>query len=225
MVKELSAQGLEEIFGRRELETMEKRMAGKPLTQTERNYLSRSIRPKLMAARMATQGGLYQLLERPGSSSEQRVIFNLARYGIDLVIPGPAKKEKRLKAEELISEILTKCPKARYIEAIPLLLVKKRIDTYRLAEIAFIQGLANKIGYLAETADIILKKSGKEMYLQGLTAYLWARRKRRHELLGEEKDMGYTSFLHKTTPLRLRRWRLLGRFFDKDFMTLAEVYA
>ena len=46
------------IFGKVEINTIIKKMEGKKLKQTEKNYLYRSIRPKLMAASMLAESGI-----------------------------------------------------------------------------------------------------------------------------------------------------------------------
>ncbi len=51
------------ILSRREIEVVMKRLKNKHITQTESNYLSRSIRPKLKAAEFASSNKLLSLLD------------------------------------------------------------------------------------------------------------------------------------------------------------------
>ncbi|MFH1849899.1 MAG: nucleotidyltransferase domain-containing protein [archaeon] len=59
--KQLLAQ-LEPILTKTEIEVVLKRLNNRPITQTESNYLSRSIRPKLKSAEIAASIGLRSLL-------------------------------------------------------------------------------------------------------------------------------------------------------------------
>lgn len=54
---------LEPVLSPREIDVVLKRLNNKHLTQTESNYLSRSIRPKLKSAEYAVSNGLISLLE------------------------------------------------------------------------------------------------------------------------------------------------------------------
>ena len=54
---------LSPILSRREIEVVIKRLKNKHITQTESNYLSRSIRPKLKAAEFASSSKLLSLLD------------------------------------------------------------------------------------------------------------------------------------------------------------------
>src|SRR3989338_4507332 len=53
---------LEPILSNKEIEAVLKRLDNKHITQTESNYLSRSVRPKLMSAEFAASAGLLSLL-------------------------------------------------------------------------------------------------------------------------------------------------------------------
>ncbi len=54
---------LEPILSKKEIEVVIKRLNNKHLTQTESNYMSRSIRPKLKAARFAANSDILSLLD------------------------------------------------------------------------------------------------------------------------------------------------------------------
>ncbi|MBI3032516.1 nucleotidyltransferase domain-containing protein [Candidatus Woesearchaeota archaeon] len=59
----IERQQLKPILSPREIDVVTARLNNKPITQTESNYLSRSIRPKLAAARYASQLNLLPLLD------------------------------------------------------------------------------------------------------------------------------------------------------------------
>ena len=54
---------LEPILSEREIEVVMKRLNNQHITQTESNYLSRSIRPKLKSAEFAATTNLLSLLD------------------------------------------------------------------------------------------------------------------------------------------------------------------
>ena len=59
MNKILKEEVIRKIFGKVEIGTIIKKMEGKKLKQVERNYLYRSIRPKLIAASILHQGKIF----------------------------------------------------------------------------------------------------------------------------------------------------------------------
>lgn len=212
------------ILGKVEIDTLLKRLQGKPLKQTERNYLSRSIRPKLIAARLLTKEKILEKIQRPDKSLDKKILYNLSKYGYEMINLGQIKKQKLIPLEELIAIIITKTPKPRYIEAIPILLLKNKINTYKLVEISYKYDIKNKLGYLIEITIIIAKKFKIKKDLSKLLEYLKHNKEKEIAYLGEEKDFTYKEFLLKTSPKRIKKWNLLGRFFDIDFIKNAEVY-
>ncbi|MGM5485439.1 MAG: hypothetical protein ACQEP1_06230 [Nanobdellota archaeon] len=205
--------GLRRIFGKKEIDTIMKRLRGQPLKQTERNYMYRSIRPKLLSVEFLYRKGIAGKLEKNMKRSENTILYNLHHYGSPMLTMKKIKEKEIMPIEELIREILLHHPKARYIEAIPGLMTRNEVNTYKLLEIAINYNLQNKIGYLAETAEMI---SRKDKY-NGLLGYLRKNKSSREEFLAGEKDKDYKDFLKKTSPQRMRKWRLYGRFFDEDF--------
>lgn len=215
---------IENIFGKVEIETIIKRIRGKKLKQTERNYLSRSIRPKLIAAKLLTEENILKKIQRPDRSLDNKIMYNLSKYGYELVSPKKIKKQNKIPLSELIATIIIKVQKPRFIEAIPILLLTNKIDKFKLAEIAYKYGIYNEMGYLLETAKILDKKIIIKKGLDDLLTYLENNKTKEIRYLGEEKDPLYREFLLKTSPKRIRKWNLLGRFFDKDFIKTAEGY-
>src|SRR3989338_1474882 len=140
------------ILGEVEIETILKRMKGKKLKQTERNYLSRSIRPKLIAARILTEERLLEKIQRPDKALEKKIIYTLDKYGYKMITLKKIKKQKTFPIEELIATIITSYPTARFIEAIPVLLLKNKIDKFKMVEIANSYNIMNQLGYLIDTA-------------------------------------------------------------------------
>lgn len=217
----------ERILGRVEIETIIKRINGKKLKQTERNYLSRSIRPKLIAAKLLTEAKILEKINAPDLSLDKKIIFNLSKHGYELILPGKIKKQKKISVEELIALILAKMPVPRFIEAIPILLLKNKVDKFKLVEISCKHGINNQLGYLVEITILIAKKLKMKTDFDGfygLLMYLKNNKNKEVKSLGEEKDKDYQEFLMTSSPKRVRRWYLLGRFFDDDFIKTAKVY-
>jgi len=211
----LKSEAVRKIFGKVEIETIIKKMEGKTLKQTERNYLYRSIRPKLIAANILSQEQILKQINRGNKEDNSIIEYNLALYGYGMLLLRK-KKAKKIPIEELIAKILIRRPKARFIEAIPVIIIKNKIDKFKLLELAAKCGIKNKIGYLIETALII-----REMpYLRDLLSYLEKNKDMEISFLQE----GDYEFLEKTSPKRIKKWNLLGRFFDEDFKKNAEAY-
>lgn len=217
------------ILGEVEIETIIKRIKGKKLTQVERNYLSRSIRPKLIGATILSQENILEKIGRPKIKiNRNQILFNLNLYGYDLIIPYKISKQETLEIENLIGNILIYLPEARLIEGIPILLIKNRINAYKLLEIAIKYDLKNQIGYLLQMAFIIGKQFrllNKINYLRSLLDYLKEEKDKKISILGQDiKDKEYREFLKKTSPKLIKGWNLLGRFYDKDFIKNARLY-
>ncbi len=215
------------IFGKVELATLERKLKGIKLKQTEKNYLSRSIRPKLRAAHLAVELNLLSKISQRREENTALIEDSLSLYGYPLMGTGK-KAGKYLSPEELIGMIIAKAPSARFIEAIPIVIIKNTIDPFKLLEVAVKYGIKNQVGYLLETALLLnqgLKpKQSSNLqampYLKLLLEYL-KRGKGRHK---QQLVEGDREFLIQTSPPRIKRWNLLGRFFDEDFKALAEAY-
>src|SRR3989344_5780088 len=220
-------EAIQKILGKVEIETIIKKINGTKLKQVERNYLSRSIRPKLIGSALLTQQNILESIQRSHKANRNFIIFNLAKYGYNLIHNHPSNsKDKIIELEHLISYILSECPEPRFIEAIPILLLKNKINPYLLLEISLNKDIKNQMGYLLETAFIIGNKfnlNNKIFYLKDLLKYLEIH-KNEERILGKEEDEKYKLFLRKTRPARMKKWNLLGRYFDKDFISLGETY-
>ena len=70
--------------------------------------------------------------------------------------------------------------------------------------------------YIVETAMIIKPVN----YLKELLSYLDSNKDEEISFLIE----GDYEFLLRESPARVRKWKLLGRFFDEDFIRIAKVY-
>ncbi|MEK6983606.1 MAG: hypothetical protein AABX33_03460 [Nanoarchaeota archaeon] len=203
------------VFGKVEIDTIIKKLEGKKLKQTEKNYLYRSIRPKLIAASLIEESGILKEISKKKKNENSIIEYNLSLYGYPMFLL-KEKKGKKISIEELIAKILLKHSNARYIEAIPVIIVKNKIDKLKILEIAFKHGLKNKIGYLIETAILIRPLP----YLKEVLSYLKKNKDEEVSFLVE----GEYEFLSKTSPSRIKNWNLLGRFFDEDFISNARLY-
>ena len=199
---------LGKLFGKVEIKIVLKKIQGKTLKQTERNYLSKSIRPKLRAINYIARLHLLEKInQRKERITKQEIIYNLSRYGYDLIALTKIK-------------ILIDYPKSRFIEAIPILLLKNKINQFKLLELAAQHNVKNEIGYLTETALLIKKK--KELI--GFLEYLKKSKEKEKKILGEDLGEEYREFLLKHSPKRIKSWNLLGRYFDRDFKMLMKAY-
>ena len=94
--------------------------------------------------------------------------------------------------------------------------MKNKINKFRLLELASNFGIKNKIGYLLETVLMIKKIHS----LEDILDYLKDTKDKEESFLVE----GDYEFLKRSSPERVKRWNLLGRFFDEDFIKIAKVY-
>lgn len=214
-IRALKEDVVRKILGKVEIETIMRKMEGKKLKQVERNYLYRSIRPKLIAANILHQGNILQDINKGAKEDESLIEYNLSEYGYGIISLRKGRR-KKIPLEELIADILIKCPRARFIEAIPLLFIINKVNKFRLLDLASAYGVKNKIGYLLETAFMLKPVP----YLRDLLSYLKGNMDQDVSILcGSDYD-----FLSKTSPSRIRKWNLLGRLFDEDFYSLKEAY-
>jgi len=161
------------------------------------------------------------LIERPKQEDTQSItrediIFTLSHYGYELISYKPIHKAKLISIEDLMMAILIKFPEARFIEAIPILLINKRIDSFELYRKTYDFGLINKMGYLLEIALIIAKKFKRDISYLKLLLLAFEQKKNEHvqffSMLQNRK------FLERTTPELMKKWNLRGRFMLEDFV-------
>ena len=129
---EQNREEMEEIFGKVEIDTIIKKIKGERLKQTERNYLSRSIRPKLRSVETISNLNISKPISGRRKQNSDIIIYNLDRNGYELISPYRIKKQPVLETEELIIKILIQFPEPRFIEAIPIIIIKNKIDPYNL---------------------------------------------------------------------------------------------
>src|SRR3989344_4098793 len=215
------------ILGKIEIETIIKKINGRTLSQVEINYLSRSIRPKLIGSALLAQQEILQKIQRPNKIKRELIISNLNFYGYEIISLHPIPGDKQIPLEHLIGIIIGQFSEARFIESIPILLIKNKVDPYLLLEISIKNGIKNQIGYLLDISFIIAEHcrlSKKIYYLRGLLEYYRKNKNKGRQILGYGDGFEYETFLEKTSSKRIKRWNLLGRYFDKDFIAIGERY-
>jgi hypothetical protein len=148
-----------------------------------------------------------------GDTNREDIISSLSHYGYDIISLKKIRKQKAISLNDLIIDILIRHPEARFIEAIPTLMIKNKIDYFELYRKAYDYGLVNALGFLIEVSFILAGK--KDIgYLKPLLAELKKQRDDRIHYVGDirEKD-----FLEKRTPDIMRKWNLRGMFSIDDF--------
>ena len=69
------------------------------------------------------------------------------------------------------------------------------------------------------------KKLKIETNLDRILEYLEKNKEKKIKYFGwEERDEEYTAFLVRTSPKRIKKWNLLGRYFEETFIKNAEMY-
>lgn len=151
--------------------------------------------------------------------SRDAILYSLSHYGYDLILLRKTGKHQILPIEELIIQILIRFPEARFIEAIPILMLKNKIDKFELYRQAYDYGLTNKIGFLLEIALLIAKRKGINLaYLNDLLQQLKLKRQETMQYFSMLRDR---KFLEKNTPEEMKKWSLIGLFSIKDIQEAA----
>ena len=147
------------------------------------------------------------------------ILYNLSHYGYDLITLKRTGKHRILPIEGLMIQILIRFPEARFIEAIPILILKNRIDKFELYRLACDYGLTNKIGFLLEIASRIAKKKGISLeYLDDLLDQLKLKKQDAIQYFSMLQDR---QFLEKNTPKEMKKWNLMGLFSIEDIQEAA----
>lgn len=147
------------------------------------------------------------------------ILYSLSHYGYDLVLLKRTGKHRILPIEDLMIQILIRFPEARFIEAIPILMLKNKIDKFELYRQAYEYGLMNKIGFLLEIALLIAKRKGINLaYLDDLLRQLKLKKQEAPQSFSMLQDR---KFLEKNTPKEMKKWNLTGLFSIEDIKEAA----
>ncbi|MCG2717921.1 MAG: hypothetical protein L6408_03695 [Nanoarchaeota archaeon] len=147
--------------------------------------------------------------------TRDQIMYNLFHYGYGFISRKKIRKSKILPLEDIIIEILIRYPEPRFIEAIPTLLIKNKIDDFELYRKSYKYNLINKLGFLLSISFRIAKKLKKNLdYLKGLLKKFESEKQKSIQYFSSIKDK---KFLEKTTPECMRSWNLRGRFSFSDF--------
>lgn len=141
------------------------------------------------------------------------IISSLSHYGYDIISLKNIRKQNILSLNDLIIDILIRYPEARFIEAIPTLMIKNRIDYFELYRKAYDYRLVNIIGFLIEISFILAGKRDIS-YLKPLLDELKKQKEDKIYYLG---DIRKRDFLEKRTPNIMKKWNLRGIFSVDDF--------
>ena len=119
--------------------------------------------------------------------------------------------------DELLITILIKYPEARFIEAIPTIIIRNisKINKFELYRKAYEYRLINKIGYLLDVAFILAKKTKHD--LSQLKELLDQFKEQKDEKTQYFSTFNDKKFLEETTPEIMKKWYLRGRFSIQDF--------
>jgi hypothetical protein len=190
-----------------------KRLPKKMMYQAFRAALEQLRRERSITVNGQKKICIIQIPEEPlHDANRESILASLSQYGYDLVRSGIRRTGSIIPLEDLVIEILIRFPEARFIEAIPLLLVKNRLNTFELYRKAYQTGLINQLGFLTEVAISLARKLDREKpALQSLLDHLRAAMCKRTSALGR------TDLQAKHTPRGMKRWRLKGHFVLEDF--------
>jgi len=140
------------LFTETQFSVLLKRAQGKPLSQTERNYLSTAIKSKLKATLSINHLNLDRLYTREKSKRAllNQIITSYAKSGITLV--GAKPSGKTLPANQVIEEVLDNFTEidARIADLLPVYISKNRnnLRFFDLFSFVIEKGLVNIAGYV-----------------------------------------------------------------------------
>src|SRR3989344_768668 len=140
------------LFTETQFSVLLKRAQGKPLSQTERNYLSTAIKSKLKATLSINHLNLDRLYTREKSKRAllNQIITSYAKSGITLV--GAKPSGKTLPANQVVEEVLDNFTEidARIADLLPVYISKNRnnLRFFDLFSFVIEKGLVNIAGYV-----------------------------------------------------------------------------
>ena len=140
------------LFTETQFNVLLKRAQGKPLSQTERNYLSTAIKSKLKATLSINHLNLDRLYTRENSKRAllNQIITSYAKSGITLV--GAKPSGKILPANQVVEEVLDNFTEidARIADLLPVYISKNRnnLRFFDLFSFVIEKGLVNIAGYV-----------------------------------------------------------------------------
>ena len=153
------------LFTEKQFEVLVKRVEGRRLSQTERNYLSKAIKSKLKAAASIKHIGLDRVYEHEGNKKEisESIISGYRKSGIDLIGYKPSKGRNPLptRVVEMIIDDYQEIDE-RIADLLPVYISKnkEKIDLFEIYSFAIEKGVINFTGYVFEIAYLFSHHEG-----------------------------------------------------------------
>lgn len=193
-----------------------KKLPKKMMYQTYKTALGHLMKNKsIMLNGNGKLSWIKQTEEKTIMWSRDNILWNLSYYGYDLIALKKTKKPKIMLIEDLIIAIAIKYPEARFIEGIPFLMLKNKIDIFELYRKSYELCIINKLGFLLEIALMISKKQKiKTLNLKQLLQQCQKMKSKKSDSFSTFKN---TALMRKNTPKLMKQWNLIGRFQFEDF--------
>lgn len=145
------------LFTETQFGVLAKRVGGRRLSQTERNYLSKAIKSKLKAAASIKHLGLDRVYGHEENKKEifDNIISSYKKSGIDL-IGYKSSKGRNIPPTKVVELIIDDYQEIdeRIADLLPIYLFKnkERIDLFEIYSFAIEKGITNFTGYIFDIA-------------------------------------------------------------------------
>lgn len=159
------------LFTEKQFEVLIKRIGGRRLSQTEKNYLSKAIKSKLKAAASIKHLGLDRVYEHEKKKAFGDIISSYKESGIDLIGYKPSKGRalSPTKIAEMILDDYQEIDE-RIADLLPIYLSKNKdkIDLFEIYSFVIERGIINFTGYIFEIAYSFSRHEGFKRLIDSL---------------------------------------------------------
>ncbi len=210
------------IFTTRQFNVLIKRLEKKQLSQTERNYLSNSIKSKLRAVSGLKHLNFLQIYFK--ESKKKLLSHIIASYKkSDINLFGYENiKAKAISAAEVVKSVLNNYQEfdARIVDLLPVYILKNKdkINLFEVYDFAVENGSVNLTGYVFE---IVQKHSYSKKFKNFLAAL-----ENRKDRLYIARDERYLKIIDSIEQGDVsRKWNIITLNKEKDYEKYFELYA
>mgnify|MGYP001560737334 CR=1 FL=1 len=210
------------IFTSKQFNVLIKRLENKKLSQTERNYLSNSIKSKLKAILEIKHLNFFQIYFRKNKKKIlNSVVYSYLKSGINL-FGYENIKGKAISATEAVKSVLNNYQEldARIVDLLPVYVLKNKgkINLFEIYDFAVENSLVNFTGYVF---GIVQKHSYCKEFKNFLAAL--ENRKDGFYIARDERYLKIIDFIEQDDISR--KWNIITLNKEKDYGKYFELYA
>mgnify|MGYP001571230789 FL=1 len=209
------------IFTTRQFNVLIKKLGNEELSQTERNYLSNSIKSKLRAVSGIKHLNFYQIYFKERKKKLlNSILASYKKSGIDL-FGYKGIKGKAIAPTEVVKSVLNNYQwlDARVIDLLPVYILKNenRINFFEIYDFAVENSLVNFTGYVFDIAQKHLHDAGFRKFLATLE-----HKKDKLYIARDERYLKIAEFIESDAISR--KWNIITLNSEKDYEKYFELY-